>query len=490
MDVILLTSVLERNSEREVKNSIRSIGSYQIAWHLRQNNYSVQVIDFLNFFTYDEIMQALERYITEDTKIIGLGLLGHRYISPLFYLKIELVLVNVRKKYPWIKIIGGGPTAINFPFEFPKGIFDYIFLGNSEDTVLAFCNNIFKNGPPVKWELGVNDVKLIKENSSPQVENKFNIENCRHSWDHRDFIQPEEPLPLETTRGCIFKCKFCSYPHIGKHRKDFLRSMDCIREELIDNYNKYKTTIYYILDDTFNADVERVKEFAGMVKTLPFKIKYNVFLRLDLIEAHPETEDILLESGLYSCFFGIESFHPVSSKLVGKAFSGKKAKAYLPYLVNEKWKEKIIVTIGLIAGLPPESLEDLFETNNWLVKNKINSWSWNPLYINFRSPDHVFKSEFEINYEKYGFKKHETENYWRSEHCDYPKSIQWAKNLQMAVYSHIKMPGFYVLDLIKIGYTEEDIRKNTMQDWQFLNSEISKKSKDWVNIYKNQIMTQ
>jgi hypothetical protein len=65
-----------------------------------------------------------------------------------------------------------------------------------------------------------------------------------------------------------------------------------------------------------------------MVKTLSFQINYATYLRIDLLAAHPESVDMLLENGLKGAFLGIESFNTDAAKLIGKSWIGKSSKDY------------------------------------------------------------------------------------------------------------------------------------------------------------------
>ena len=53
-------------------------------------------------------------------------------------------------------------------------------------------------------------------------------------FEKNDFILPGESLPLELSRGCIFKCRFCQYPNIGKDKDDLeLELIDFGLEDII-----------------------------------------------------------------------------------------------------------------------------------------------------------------------------------------------------------------------------------------------------------------
>ena len=191
--------------------------------------------------------------------------------------------------------------------------------------------------PNVQVEI-VNGNKHLSEHL---VKNKlFNFTDDNHRWSYRDCIQPNEILPIEFARGCIFKCSFCTYPHIGKHKNDYTKHLEYIKEELMYNYDNFGTTAYYVVDDTFNADDDFIKSFTDMSKSLPFKLKYSCYLRGDLLHGNPETEDMFLENGLVSCFFGIETFDEELAKMVGKPWSAKHAKSLRRFIFSDWANER------------------------------------------------------------------------------------------------------------------------------------------------------
>jgi radical SAM superfamily enzyme YgiQ (UPF0313 family) len=398
MDIVLLTACVGKEFKL-----FRTLGTYQIAWYLRNFDYRVQVIDFIHKFSEDQIWKLVEKYITAETKIVGYSPMIDFSEHGEYNNKIERILLRIKKQYPHVKIIAGGASAQSFVKKYRnKSLFDVIFMGHSEDTMLAYCNHIFRGAQSLAFEKMEGNVIIRETIPLPQIKEKFDINKCTHTWSDNDFIQPRETLPIELGRGCIFACKFCQYPYIGKAKNDFTREMELVREEMMRNYEQFGTTRYYMVDDTFNADRNRLVEFTKMVKTLPFKLEYATYLRLDLIFKWAEQEELLPESGLVSCFFGVESFNQQAADLVGKGWQNKKVKDYLPELYHNKWKGEISPRVGLICGLPPETFDEMKSTHDWLVQNKMPSWYWAHLQIN-RDRINTYTSEFERNAEKYGF---------------------------------------------------------------------------------------
>lgn len=485
MEVVLLTACVTPGNV-----IYRPIGAYQIAWYLRKFDYQVQVLDFLHRFEDAVIMQMLKKHITKDTKIVGYGAMlsrkdpeGREFMN-----KIERVLQKVKAIYPWVTIVAGGAAAADFNRMFRnKALFDYIFFGHAEDTMLALANHLVRNGPSVQFEK-LEGNRIIRESFVMPHEHKFKIEDDRHAWDDRDFIQPGETLPIELGRGCIFKCRFCQYPYIGKHKKDFNRCMDLVKQEMVNNYEKWNVTNYYMLDDTFNADSERVEQFSLMVSSLPFKINYVTYLRLDLIAAHPQTEDMLLESGLLGAYFGIESFNQEASALVGKPWNGKNAKTYLPDLYHNKWKKEVGFRAGFICGIPPETFEECQETNRWCIDNEIPNWFWHNLHIN-RDNYSEFISEFDKNSEQYGFEWYVDNGsvLWKTETCDARTAVTWKHKLRQESNPYQKNAQWTLLELGNYGIDMHDAKHKLITDLDWAN--INRKRNTFLKNYLRQVLS-
>jgi radical SAM superfamily enzyme YgiQ (UPF0313 family) len=454
---------------------VRPLGIYQLSWHLREHGYEIQVIDFIHQLDNNEILDLIDKFVTPETKFIGLGFMldfmnsdGQR-----IRLKVGNLLTALRQRYRNIKFIMGGGTGFVWSTFYPSGmLFDYYVRGYGENQTLQLFDHYYKGTPHPAFEI-VDGNKHLPEQLV--VNPTFDFSSSSHKWHVRDCVQPGETLPIEFARGCIFKCNFCRYPHIGKSKNDYTRMVECIREELVYNYENFGVTTYYITDDTMNADKEFIYKFTDMSKSLPFKLRYGAFIRADLIHAHPETVDMYLENGLMSVFFGIESFNIENSKMLGKPWSGKHAKEFLPNLYHDQWKKKINVTVGLIAGMPHEDLDDLKLINKWLIDNDMPTWLWHPLVI--QRQNNPYKSDFDLNAEKYGFKFKlvEGKSIWYSDNCDWFKALEWKDELQNEIKHHATPIWTQLLEWSSYGVSPESVmnEKLTKINWRELTSGAS-----------------
>jgi hypothetical protein len=487
MDAIFLSSCISNNQT----NIFRPLGPYQIAWHLRQHQYNVQVIDFIFKFTEEQTLKLIDKHMTPSTKVLGIGFMISLYNPSMWSIikKFENILREVKKRYPWVKIIVGGPSGSYWAKLYRNGsLFDYVFTGHAENPTLALMEHLCKGGAHPQFEI-VDGNKFIRESfSMPPRQKLFDISECRHTWDESDRIQPNETLPLELGRGCIFKCKFCRYPHIGKNKRDFNRSMDCVKHEILDNYNKWNVTNYYMLDDTFNADQERLAAFAEMVETLPFKIRYVTYLRPDLIAAHPESAHLLLNSGLTGAFLGVESLNPESCALIGKPWSAKNAKDFIPKLIHDTWQDKVGVQLGLICGLPPETLADCKTTNQWCIDNDIPAWIWHALQLE-RNAHTEYKSDFDLNAEKYGFEwiVRNGRTIWKTQYCDQDIADNWFEKLTNDAKPHQRFSCWLLLEMGTYGKDLDAAMKTKITDFDW-NSLIPLR-RQWLTTYYHQILT-
>jgi radical SAM superfamily enzyme YgiQ (UPF0313 family) len=202
------------------------------------------------------------------------------------------------------------------------------------------------------------------------------------SYEDYDCILPGETLPLETSRGCIFKCAFCAYPLNGKKKFDYMKNQDLIYEELMENYRRFNTTRYYFLDDTFNDSVEKVKMIYEVSKRLPFKLEYWAYIRLDLLAAHPETLDMIFESGLRAALFGIESLNDKTCKAIGKGMKRDKFISTLNY-IRDRWGAETMLHGTFIVGLPHETVETAKKTLELLISDEcpLDSWYVFPFHL-------------------------------------------------------------------------------------------------------------
>ena len=445
--------------------TLRSIGPSKIANSLRNNGYTVQVINFATILTEEQLYKISKPLMSSNTLIgISTTFLYSEYSSSNAYENIQKVSKKLKLEYN-SKIVLGGPSSIAYKDYFNA---DYIINGYAENSIL----NLFDQ---------------IKNHGLQRNRKEWDIKSCSHRWHDSDKIQPNETLPLEIGRGCIFTCKYCKFDMLGKKRGEYVRDMSMIKDEILENYEKYQVSNYMMMDDTFNDDVYKLEDWCKMVDSLPFKIQYTAYCRADLLYRYQDMARELYRTGMIGSTLGIESMNLYASKVVGKAWSGKHAKDFIPYFIHDICKGKTLTQINFIIGLPGDTLNDVWDWLKWAKENKIPTVHAQPLVI--RPPrlfpnDPVY-SEFDKDAEqKYGYRiPNERRPYvwendqmtWFDARKEYRKMFEYISNN----FSDLSWHSFASLSL---GFSVDEIQNNSLIKF-YENPEYNVRATKWFENY-------
>jgi radical SAM superfamily enzyme YgiQ (UPF0313 family) len=166
----------------------------------------------------------------------------------------------------------------------------------------------------------------------------------------------------------------------------------------------------------------------NVTRSLPFKINFWCYLRLDLLATHPEQIPMLKEIGLAWTYFGIETFNEKAGRAVGKGLSAERKKKAL-IMCKEIWGDSVHIQSGFIVGLPHENIDSIAQTAEYLKDPSCpidQAWIF-PLNIAGPHPttEHMYKSEFDREYDKWGYYFDDPEKPWH-----------WSKNDDTGIYNH------------------------------------------------------
>ena len=451
----------------------RSTGAHRAATLFRKYNFDVEVIDFFSDYTLDEIKKIINLYQKEHLKFIGFSASLFNYEKKI----ITEIISFIRKEYPTTKIIAGGTNS------FLKGI------SKADLYIEGFIEGAI--GEIVNWILDKPNSLIIESLNNCSIVNctknypLYDLKNLETVYHYSDFLDKNETLVLEFARGCIFKCKFCDYPLIGKNKNDYIRDESEILKEIESNYKNFGTTRYIIADDTFNDNEIKVDILHRISKKINFKLEIMGFIRADLLNARPGSLEKLIDSGFKAVHFGIETFNQKSSVTIGKGFNGKKLKEYLK-IIKDKFPN-FRIHGSFILGLPYESLEEFEQGIFWCHESQlVDSWSIYPLTIPVDN-NFSFNSYFSKNWMMYGYQKIFILNSsiiaWKNSHTNYFEALNKSKIIEKKYTKNKKLNPWAVFSLSPLGFDIEELLSKKINE---INTEnIIVKTKEFVNNYKS-----
>ena len=495
-NIILLTD----HTDNQIMT--KSVGTYRVATELRKAGFQVAVLNHLSMFTVDELKHIITNMISDHTLFVGINNFFYADLSKVSY-KDGIFWVPadqgtflphgkhfnkeikqlIKTANPNCKIVLGGPNATDHVY---TNDFDFVVAGYAEISIVNLAKHLLN--PSVTLE------KSYKSIHGPVIVNDskaegFDFVESDTVYHNDDVVLPGETLVLEIARGCIFSCAFCSYPLNGKKKLDYIRSKERIRDELMRNYQKFRVTRYIFSDDTFNDSPEKCQMIYEISKTLPFKLEWWAYLRLDLLRAHPQTIEWLIEGGLRSAFFGIETLHPQAGTAIGKG-GGRDQLFSVVQQIKEKYGNLVSLHGSFIFGLPHEDIDSMKKTGDFLLsdQNPLDTWNIQPLTIrpSNKTYSNDFLSDIDKNFSKYGyedcgadffssqpknmFAKHPNGfMMWKNQYTDWHavEELSAAFNIGRTAKQNAKLLGIRAFGLAGLGLSLD----------KFLNKEI--KSINW-----------
>jgi radical SAM superfamily enzyme YgiQ (UPF0313 family) len=213
-----------------------------------------------------------------------------------------------------IPVALGGPHTTFLPDESLHHA-DYVVRGEGEETLVELIEHLEAEKP-------LNGIKgLSFRNSRDELVHNPDrelVQDLNHApipdfslvykWDKAKVV------PIATSRGCPFGCRFCSViPMFG--RKYRFKSIERIIEEIKASAPK-KGHVFFI-DDNFAANKNRTKKLLRTIIDNNIKFEWSAQVRTDVAK-DPELMDLMKKAGCFAVFIGFESINPKTLDLYNK----------------------------------------------------------------------------------------------------------------------------------------------------------------------------
>ncbi len=308
------------------------LGMLYVAAILEKNNFEVKVCDLRDNFDLNKIPEAdiyaTTAHITEVNEVRQIG----KYL-----------------KGKGLRIIGG-VHATHMPEDF-IGYYDTILRGDGEITILDIIKNQLTgiiDGQTVK---DLDTVPFPARHLLPR--NRVVSRDALEGYGYSTKDSPETTV-MYTSRGCPFRCAFCSnIPQLIR-----FHSPEYVLSEIKYLMKTYSVSNFNIIDDHFTLNRPRLRKLAELLE--PLKIGFKCMARIDAVDE--ETCLLLKRMGCLEVQMGLETADEKVLKLMKKPLDLDKAKEAIKRVKSHG----IIAKTFLIAGLPGETWESIEKTKQFI----------------------------------------------------------------------------------------------------------------------------
>lgn len=380
--------VVQRNDPFTTGIVYMPIGLAYFAASLQQTVFSFKVIDaygerpyqarrsgkFLHIgLTYSEIIEK----IPPDTKIVyvyAINLTNH--------LSTVGIINKIRRVYPEIPIVVlENPHAVTaYALHYVRHYFydagaHFVLTGESELNGVRLTQLLLKSASK-------EDLAQVKRLGSSDFNNPSNcmIDDLDRipfpAWDHFPLqnywnlrfahgpMSTERYLPLLTSRGCPYSCRFCVAPATSNNRWRF-RSAQNVVDEIEYFVHKYNVYEFHIEDINPTVSDQRIRDICKEISKRRLNIIWKIVsgTKAETIR-NAETIELMADAGCRYISISPETGSPRLLKMMNKPFNLRHAGR----LVKKMSQIGIHSQACFVLGFPGEKKQDLRMTWN-LVKD-------------------------------------------------------------------------------------------------------------------------
>ncbi len=265
-----------------------------------------------------------------------------------------------KKILPDTRVVFGGPSATFLSDYFFATLpeLDYIVKGEGEMTFLELAKTVLSGKPASPDRIR----GLVYRKGGQPVQT-----------DPRPPIEDLDILPkpgkyfcfqhVALTRGCPGNCTFCGSPRFWGRGNVRFHSAEWFADHLA-LLNRSGVSHFYVSDDTFTYDKEKVKAICRLILSKKIDITWAAISRVDLID-----EDMLYwmrKAGCIQISFGVESGSPQIRKRLGKPVSEEEIVS--AFRMTQQYG--ILARAYFIYGSPGETRETIAESRNLICAIK------------------------------------------------------------------------------------------------------------------------
>lgn len=343
-----------------------------LAAYLRLKGFRCQIVDIKDRSGQRDIRpieeETVERILAINPSCAGFTCLSAEYSS-------VLRMVRLLKEHGYKgKIIAGGhhPTFYPQDFIFEDSPFDYVVLGEGEETIVELLDALLnKKDVAAVAGLAFYEGKIVYTPKRAIMEDLSVLPMPAYDLLDMDFyLQPRTSIirysifagvDVQTTRGCPCQCTYCGNPSlwtVHHYKKRFrCRPISQVLDELEFLHRRYHIDSFFINDDSFTVSEGRVREFCeGLQQRQLHSLVWGIQTRANIFTEN--MAKMLKQSGCVQVEFGVESGSPRILKVMKKGVTLEQVRR--AYAICRQYRLRTFA--NFMINTPTETEEDLRAT--------------------------------------------------------------------------------------------------------------------------------
>lgn len=344
--------------------------------------------------------KSLIKYILKDKiDLIGFYVCDKNIKSVLNY-------INFIKKNISLPVISGGPAAFIYSNELLKAGCDMVCLGEGELTIRDIVD--YYNG---RNQINIEDIRniaFLKDNQTiftlprPLINNLDSLpfpyrdkKYIKEYNNHLLYTIKKPYISIIASRGCIFKCAFCT-SYIFWKDKYRQRSVENVIDEIEVNVKQYHIKYFEFIDDIFAQSISWLENFCNILKKKKFDLKWSCILHPLSFKGYKEIAfSMMADAGCNAISFGAQS---VNKRVLQNINRNQEEPEELRKSIHFTKLNNITTILTFIFALPGDDIETINENYQFCLDTK-------PHIVDFHPLDIYKSSIIDIKYKSTNFTK-------------------------------------------------------------------------------------
>lgn len=266
-----------------------------------------------------------------------------------WYPGVQETIGVINKFFPKVPVLLGGIYArLCYDHAVHHSGADRVESGSGEETIL----------------------NLARDYTGFSITPKFNPDDLdTYPYPSFDLQRKFNYIPLLTSRGCPFNCKYCAVHFLNPKRK--LRSPESIVEEVSYWHEKYNVKDFVFYDDALlvDADNHAAPMLEGIIKA-GLQVRFHTPNAVHIREISKQNARLMFQAGFKTLRLGLETAAFDSRNELDRKVTSEEFKTAVTWLKEAGFDKKMIGAY-LLIGLPGQKMRSIEASINTVKQNGI-----------------------------------------------------------------------------------------------------------------------